>query len=144
MADNSEPKQTRHGFQKGQSGNPAGRPKGVRHKAVEALDVLGREAGREIVQAVINSAKGGDARSAELVLKRIWPEQKGRHVVVDLPAVTDAAGVLEALAKITEATASGTITPDEGQALAGLLEAQRRAIETQELEARIAALEARK
>ena len=60
------------------------------------------------------------------------------------PAVTDAAGVLEALAKITEATASGTITPDEGQALAGLLEAQRRAIETQELEARIAALEARK
>ena len=143
MPDNSTPKQ-RHGFQKGQSGNPAGRPKGVRHKAVEALDVLGRDAGREIVQAVIDAAKGGDARAAELVLKRIWPEQKGRPVVLDLPRVTEAAHVVEALAEITNAAARGEITPDEAQALAGLVEVQRRAIETQELEARIAALEARK
>jgi hypothetical protein len=111
---------------------------------VEALDVLGREAGREIVEAVIQAAKSGDARSAELVLRRIWPERKGRPVVLELPAVNDASGIVQALARITEAAAGGEITPDEAQALAGLVEIQRRAIETNDLAERIAALEARK
>ena len=71
-------------------------------------------------------------------------ERKGRPIVVDLPVVADAAGVVEALARITAAAAGGEITTDEAAALAGLVETQRRAIETQELEARIAALEARK
>ena len=38
--------------------------------------------------------------------------------------------------------AGGDLSPEEGQAVAAVLETQRRAIETAELEARIAALEA--
>ncbi len=143
MTDNSGPKQAGR-FKPGQSGNPAGRPKGVRHKAVEALDLLGRNASEEILLAVINSAKSGDARSAELVLRRIWPEVKSRPVVVQLPIVTDAASAVEALGAITAAAADGVITLDEAQGLAGLIETTRRTIETAELETRIAALEAKK
>jgi hypothetical protein len=44
---------------------------------------------------------------------------------------------------VTEAVAAGELSPDEGQAVAALLETQRRAIETAKLEERIAALEAK-
>lgn len=130
-------------FKPGQSGNPAGRPAGARHKAVEALDLLGRKAAAEIIEAVIEAAKGGDARCAELVLRRIWPEVKSRPVQINLPKVTDAASVTDALARVVKAAAAGEITVDEAQALTTLIEGQRRAIETTTLEARIAALEAK-
>jgi hypothetical protein len=39
MADNTTPKQ-RGGFAPGQSGNPAGRPKGARNKATLAVEAL--------------------------------------------------------------------------------------------------------
>ena len=130
-------------FQPGQSGNPAGKPRGARHKAVVAMDSLGRNASEEILMAVIQAAKTGDMRAAEIILRRVWPETKGRPVTLDLPKITDAAGVMEALSRITAATAAGEITTDEAAALAGLVEGQRKAIETADLEARIAALEAK-
>ena len=42
---------------------------------------------------------------------------------------------------MADAVAAGDITPDEGQAVAAVLETKRRAIETLELETRIKALE---
>jgi hypothetical protein len=47
------------------------------------------------------------------------------------------------LVRIAAAVAAGEITPEKAQAVAGLLEAQRRAIETAEIEQRLVALEAR-
>ena len=49
--------------------------------------------------------------------------------------------VLQAIATVVSAVARGTITPSEGQALASLIETQRRAIETVEMEQRLAAVE---
>jgi hypothetical protein len=46
-----------------------------------------------------------------------------------------------ALAAVAGAVGRGELTPEEGRAVAGLLEAQRRAVETAELERRVAALE---
>ncbi|MGC4024403.1 MAG: hypothetical protein QM744_04160 [Mesorhizobium sp.] len=46
-----------------------------------------------------------------------------------------------AIASITEQVAAGDISPDEGALIVGLLEAQRKAIETVELVERVAALE---
>ena len=43
---------------------------------------------------------------------------------------------------ILQATANGELLLDEAEALSGLLEARRKALETQELEQRIATLEA--
>ena len=42
---------------------------------------------------------------------------------------------------MADAVGSGDITPDEGQAVASILEAKRKAIETVDLEARLSALE---
>jgi hypothetical protein len=130
-------------WQPGQSGNPAGRPRGSRHEALKALDAIGAEGAAEVMQAVVAAAKDGDMRAADILLRRLWPERKGRPVNVELPALDDAGGIVAALGAVAGAVAGGEISPEEGQAVAAILETQRRAIETADLAARIAALEAR-
>lgn len=128
----------------GQSGNPAGKAKGVRHRALVALDAIGTEGAADIMRAVVTAARSGDMRAADILLRRIWPERKGRPVMLDLPPMRTAADLPGALATIAEAVAGGEITPEEGQAVAAVLEAQRRAIETTDFERRLAALETAK
>ena len=54
--------------------------------------------------------------------------RKDRDVSLDLPAVAKADDAAQALSAVLAAVADGTITPSEAVALAGLIEAQRRAI----------------
>ncbi len=49
--------------------------------------------------------------------------------------------VLRAIATVVGAVGRGAITPSEGQAFASLIETQRKAIETVEIEQRLAAVE---
>ncbi|MBI0538959.1 hypothetical protein D9599_25735 [Roseomonas sp. KE2513] len=142
MVETTGSKQKRQGFQPGQSGNPAGRPKGSRHAALLALDAIGQEAAADVLRKVVEDAKGGDLRASEILLRRLWPERKGRPIALDLPPLEKAADVVAGLAVVAAAMASGDLTPDEASAVAGVLEGQRRAIETNDLEARLAALEA--
>ena len=142
-AENSQPKQRGRPFEPGQSGNPAGKPRGARHKALIALDAIGAAGAEDVLRKVVEDAKAGDIRAAEILLRRVWPERKGRLVEFDLPPVVSAADAVQAAAAIVDAVATGEITPDEAQAVASVVEIQRRAIETAELAERIAALEAR-
>ncbi len=140
---NSTQKHRHPGFQPGQSGNPRGKPPGARNKALIALDAIGQEGAEAALQAVVKAAAGGATYgAAELLLSRCWPARKGHPVTLPLPDVSTAEGVTAALAAVVRATAAGTLTPDEAAALVGLLEAQRRAIETDEIERRVAGLEA--
>lgn len=126
----------------GQSGNPAGKPKGTRHPALVALDRIGEDAAAGILRAVVVSAKAGDLRACEIILARLWPIRKGRPVRLALPDIRTGADLARALATVVAATAAGNITPEEASAVAGVLEMQGRALEHAELENRIAALEA--
>ena len=68
-------------------------------------------------------------------------ERRGRPVTLDLPALTNAADLAAALGSVVNAVASGELSPEEGQAVAAILEGQRRALETVDLEQRLSALE---
>jgi len=51
-------------FAKGKSGNPRGRPAGARNKASLMLDKLMERGAQDIVETVIDRAKGGDMTAA--------------------------------------------------------------------------------
>ena len=147
MSDAPDPPETTdakqaHRWAPGQSGNPRGRPRGARHAALAALDTIGAENAQEVMQTVVRAALGGDLKAADLLLRRLWPERKGRPVTLDLPPVEQAADLPRALGAVAAAVAGGEISPEEGQAVASVLELHRRAIETADLADRVAALEA--
>lgn len=141
--DPASPKQGPHRFKPGQSGNPKGRAPGSRNRVLEALDLIGAEAAKDILEATINAAKRGNSRAAELLLLRLWPARKSRPVVLDLPPIDTPAGCRAALAALAAAVAAGDVAPDEAAPIAALIEAGRKAIETADLEERITTLEAR-
>ena len=100
---------------------------------------------QDVVRAVLTAAKAGDMVAARLVLDRVLPPRRGRPVAIKLPVVHAAADLTVALGAIVAAVAdTKSLTPEEGGAIAAVLETQRRAIETADLEDRIAALEQRR
>jgi hypothetical protein len=118
-------------------GNP-GRPPGARNKATLAAMALLEGEAEAITRKAIELALAGDTVALRLVLDRLLP--KGRAVRLDLPLRT-LADLDQATEAISGALAEGMVTLDEVAALAGLVEARRRLLETTELERRLAALE---
>lgn len=128
-------------FPKGQSGNPSGRPQGSRNKATLALEALLGGQAETLTQKAIELALQGDTTALRLCLERICPPRKSRPVNITLPEVKTAEGVADAQAAVVQAVAEGDLTPEEGTAITNILEARRKAIETQDHESRIAKLE---
>ncbi|MGD9879457.1 MAG: DUF5681 domain-containing protein [Reyranella sp.] len=127
-------------FQPGNGGGP-GRPAGSRNRATVLLDKLAEADAKAVLAKQIELAKDGDQRAADLILARVWPVRKGRPVSLDFPAISTTDDVVSAVGAVVDAVGSGDLTPDEGIAVASILEAKRKAIETSELEKRIKALE---
>ena len=144
MAETAARKQRGPGrrFQPGNSGNPAGRPVGCRNATTLAVEALLDGEAEAITRRVVNAALEGDLTAIKMVLDRVAPARKSRPVMIDIPPTVDARGVALAQATLVASVAGGEITPDEGMALSGLLEARRKAIETEELAARLQHLEA--
>lgn len=141
MSENSDQKQKKHLFQPGQSGNPAGKPKGARNRATRAAQALIDGKAEEVVEKALELALSGDGPVLRAILDRLCPPRKDSPIKVTLPAIETAADIPAAMTSILSACAAGELTPGEATSLAGLVEAHRRALETSELEQRIAALE---
>lgn len=131
-------------FVKGQSGNPKGKPKGVRHTATQISYALMEGNLEEVLATVIERAKGGDMTACKMVLDKVLPNTKDRSIALEMPLINDLKDVGNAQAEILQAVANGSITPNEGERVASIIEARRRSIETIDLEARISQLEGQK
>jgi len=119
-----------------------GRAPGQRNaRTVAALAAIERHA-EELVEVAIRQARQGDVGALRLLLDRVLPAMRDRTVALDLPAVTAPADLPAALSAILQAVADGTVTPSEGERLAGLLAKWAEAHEAAELAARVEALEA--
>lgn len=86
--------------------------------------------------------KGRAKRAGRLCLEQIAPPRKDAPVQFNLPRMETARDAATAAGAVLEAVAEGELTPTEGANIMGLVETFRRTLETSELEARIAALEA--
>jgi hypothetical protein len=71
-------------FKKGQSGNPAGRKKGVSERNTELLRTL-RERGPEGINMVINMALSGDTACLKIWMDKLLPNAKKDSLEFDLP-----------------------------------------------------------
>lgn len=130
-------------FAKGESGNPAGRPIGSLNASSRVAAALFAGEAGAISRKAVEMAKAGDVQAIRLILERLVPPVRERALAVTLPTLTSARDLPAAVSRLLELVADGELTPTEGERLAGLLGAWREAVELAELEARIAALEAR-
>ena len=131
-------------WKKGESGNPTGKPAGVRNKATVMVQSIMERGAQEIAEAVVGLAKEGDLSAARLVLERLLPPAKERPISLALPGTDTAGGIAEAQQAILQAVAAGDLLLGEGTALSSIVEARRKAVETLQLEQRITALETKK
>ena len=139
---NTNQKQNKdHLWKKGQSGNPAGKPPGSRHKVTLAVERLLDGEGEELTRKAIELAKEGDLTALRLCLERICPPRKSRPIAIDLPDVKTCEGVSQAQSIVVQAVGEGELTPDEGQVLSNILESRRKSIETEDHERRLIELE---
>ena len=128
-------------FAPGVSGNPAGKKLGARARATRLAEKLMGDDCEKVVRAVIEAAKGGDMTAAKIILDRIAPPCRGRRVRLNLPQIVGAADVAQASSAVVDAMSRGVISAEEAQAAAVVLKHHRKAVETLDLELRIAALE---
>jgi hypothetical protein len=135
------PKQARP-FQKGQSGNPSGRPKGARNKATLAMEALLDGEADRLTRKVVEMALAGDTTALRLCLERIMPARKDRPVTFTLPKLETPADAVKATAALVEAVARGDITPAEAAELSKLVEGFIRAVEVHDFQVRLERLEA--
>jgi hypothetical protein len=145
MAENAGGEQRRRGpgrrFKSGQSGNPAGKPRGTRHRATMLAEQLLDGEAEAIVRKVIEKAKHGDPIALRLCLDRIVPPRRDRPVRFTIPELNSADDASKAMAAITAAVARGELTPTEAAELSSVITAYVKAIEATEIERRLQALE---
>lgn len=130
-------------FKPGQSGNPAGKPKGARNATTRLVEALLDGEAEELVRDALKRAKDGDVPTLRLFLERLVPPRKDSPISIELPPIDTVADAKAASAAVLGAVAKGDITPSEGAAVMGLLVSHKLIVEATDFEARLAALEKR-
>jgi hypothetical protein len=123
----------------GESGNPAGRKPGAT-LAGRLRDAVGKDFDA-IVEAVIKAAKEGDMQAASLLLSRTCPPVRPVQEPVAVPLAGET--LTEKAGAILDAVGRGELAPMDAKTLLDGLGAVAKVREIDELERRLAALEAR-
>jgi len=125
-------------WQKGQSGNPKGKPPGSGE--LQKLRASISEHVPEILDSLITAAKNGDVQSQRLLLERVLPPMKAieQPVEIDMPAdgsLTDKAQA------VLSAMSSGNLPASQAAQLIAALGTFARLSSIDEMEERIQRLE---
>ena len=125
-------------WSKGQSGNPAGRPRGSINQATRLRKLIDVES---IVVKLQAEALEGNIRAAELLLDRALPPLRSVAEPVALPGVAEAPNLTARADRIVELVAAGQISADIGTSLLSALGQFARITALDELIRRIEQLE---
>ncbi|MVT52525.1 hypothetical protein GPL17_18760 [Bradyrhizobium yuanmingense] len=139
--DKTAEKQRGRPFNKGQSGNPKGRPRGSRNATTLAIEILLDGQAQALTQKAIDLALTGDMSALRLCLDRIMPVRKDRPVTFELPTIKSAQDAAKVSSAVLAAVASGDLTPADAGEISKLIDTWVKAFETAELAERLERLE---
>jgi hypothetical protein len=128
-------------FQKGQSGNPSGRPRGSRNRATILFQNLLEEDAEAISRKAVEMAKAGDIAAIRICMDRLAPARRTDAVAFELPPLERAADTVAAAAAIVAAVGAGDLAPSEALDLAKVVDIYLGALATCSFEERLAKLE---
>jgi len=128
-------------FKPGISGNPKGRPKGARDKRTELRSLLEPHA-KDLVEKVVELAKGGDTTAIRLCLERLIPPIRAQDQSIILDDMNG--GLTAQGKKIILAMGNGELSPSDASTMLQALASQARLSEVDELERRVSKLEKQK
>jgi uncharacterized protein DUF5681 len=127
-------------YKRGQSGNPAGRPKGITDKRTALRELLEPHAA-ELVQVAVQRALDGDSTALKLCLDRLMAPLRARGASISLGHLGES---MEEMGRAVMARlASGELTPDEAGSVMASIASLARVKEIDDLERRVATLEMR-
>lgn len=126
----------------GESGNPAGKPKGAKDRRTAWRTALAGEL-PAIMARLVEAARAGDVSAASLILSRVAPPLRQQREPIELPALAKAGTLGEQARAVLEAVAKGEIATDAAAELLAAVANAAAAIETDELARRLDALEAK-
>lgn len=121
LGENSIQKQRGRPFVKGQSGNPAGKPKGARNRSTLAAEALLDGEAEKLTRKAIDMALAGDVVALKLCMERILPPRKDRLVQFDMSSLECAPDAQGAIPALLKAVSEGRITPNEAETILGLI-----------------------
>jgi len=133
-------------FKPGVSGNPSGRPKGIRNAGnlmSEALKTYSEEHGidaqQEIINRIVSQALEGDTQSQKMIVDRLSPSFKSIMPPVELPKMPK--DIFKKGERIISLVASGEISSDIARDLLSGLSSLMNVKEKTDLEERLKNLE---
>ncbi|MDA9396409.1 hypothetical protein WN73_38520 [Bradyrhizobium sp. CCBAU 45394] len=141
MTGSPTPKGRSTRFKPGQSGNPAGKPKGTRNATTVALETLLDGQAQALTQKAIDLALAGDLPALRICLDRIMPPRKDRPVTFELPPINSAQDAAKVSSAVLAAVSAGELTPSEAGEISKLIDTWVKAYETAELTERLERLE---
>jgi hypothetical protein len=133
----TDEKRQRGRWAKGSSGNPAGRKPGTGAVTRLRQAIAGHVSG--IIERLVEQALRGDAASARLLLERVCPALRPTEDAVQVPL--DGETLTAQGRAVLLAVSEGRLAPGQGAALLESLGTMAKLIESDELAARVAALE---
>ena len=96
-------------FQKGQSGNPSGRPRGSRNRATILFQNVLEDDAEAIARKAVDMAKAGDIAAIRICMDRLAPARRNDAIVFELPPIERATDTVVAAATIVAAVGAGDL-----------------------------------
>jgi hypothetical protein len=140
-ADNFLQNQRGRPFEKGRSGNPAGKPRGCRNRSTRAAQLLLEGEAEALTRKAVDLALGGDPAALRLCLDRLMAPHRARLVPLPLPRMRKPGDLAAAMEVVAAEVARGVLAPAEAAQLAKVVETCIRSVETRDFDSRLRALE---